>query len=171
MMLYHPFCSCFPKKELLCCEVTILKELYMKLPTLLKKRIIIDTSIASLAIVLFLLAIVCFSDINMALPFLLLSVILIVKTAVLFYNCIAGNYLEIKGICSDVEKTHFRKRVKSITVKAEDKKLKLRAHYSIKNISIGDPLIVYISKKTSLHNQNGIYIANEYYGVSLDKED
>lgn len=171
MMLYLRFCFCCPKSESLCCEVIFLKDMYMKLPMLLKKRIMVDTSIAFLAIILFFVVIICFSDINLALPFLILSVFSIVKTAVLFYNCIAGNYLEIKGICSDVEKTHFRKRVKSITVKAEDKKLKLRAHYSIKNISIGDPLIVYISKKTSLHNQNGIYIANEYYGVSLDKED
>jgi len=143
----------------------------MKLPQLLKKRIALNILIATLAVVLFFIVIFCFSDVVLALPCLILSVLLIVKTAILFYNCIAGNYLEIKGVCSDVEKTPFRRRVKSITVKAEDKKLKLNAHYSIKNISIGDAITVYISKKSPLYNQNGTYIANEFYGVSVDKEE
>lgn len=107
----------------------------------------------------------------LALPCLILSVLLIVKTAIMFYNCIAGHYLEIKGVCSDVEKTPFRRRIKTITVKAEDKKLKLNAHYSIKNVNTGDTLTVYMSKKSPLYNQNGIYIANEFYGVSVDKEE
>ena len=171
MRLYTHFCSYFQKRELLCCEVIFLKELYMKLPTLLKKQIALNVSAATLAIILFFIVIFCFSDVVLALPCLILSVLLIVKTAILFYNCIAGNYLEINGVCSDVEKTPFRKRIKSITLKAEDKKLKLNAHYSIKNICIGDALTVYISKQTSLYNQNGIYIANEFYGVSVDKEE
>ena len=134
MRLYTHFCSYFQKRELLCCEVIFLKELYMKLPTLLKKQIALNVSAATLAIILFFIVIFCFSDVVLALPCLILSVLLIVKTAILFYNCIAGNYLEIKGVCSDVEKTPFRKRIKSITLKAEDKKLKLNAHYSKKNI-------------------------------------
>ncbi len=164
-------CSSFQKRELLCCEVIFLKELYMKLPALLRKHITINILAASLAVILFFIVIFCFSDIVLALPCLILSVLLIVKTAVLFYNCIAGNYLEIKGVCSDVEKTPFRRRVKSIIVKAEDKKLKLNAHYSIKNVNIGDALTVYMSKKSPLYNQNGIYIADEFYGVSVDKEE
>ena len=164
-------CSSFQKRELLCCEVIFLKELYMKLPLLLKRRVAINCLIAMLAIILFFIVIFCFSDVVLALPCLILSVLLIVKTAILFYNCIAGNFLEIKGVCSDVEKTPFRRRVKSITLKAEDKKLKLNAHYSIKNISVGDNMTVYISKRTPLYNQNGTYIANEFYGVSVDKEE
>lgn len=143
----------------------------MKLPLLLKKHIAINCLIATFAVILFFVVIFCFSDIVLALPCLILSVLLIVKTAIMFYNCIAGNFLEIKGVCSDVEKTPFRKRVKSITVKAEDKKLKLNAHYSIKNISIGDAITVYISKKSPLYKQDGTYIANEFYGVSVDKEE
>ena len=164
-------CSSFQKRELLCCEVIFLKELYLKLPQLLKKHIAINFLIAMLAVILFFIVIFCFSDVVLALPCLILSVLLIVKTAILFYNCIAGNFLEIKGVCSDVEKTPFRRRVKSITVKAEDKKLKLNAHYSIKNISAGDNITVYISKRTPLYNQNGVYIANEFYGASVDKEE
>lgn len=143
----------------------------MKLPLLLKRHIAINCLIATLAVIFFFIVIFCFSDVVLALPCLILSALLIVKTAILFYNCIAGNFLEIKGVCSDVEKTPFRRRVKSITVKAEDKKLKLNAHYSIKNISVGDTLTVYISKKTPLYNQNGAYVTNEFYGVSVDKEE
>lgn len=143
----------------------------MKLPALLKKRIATNFLIATIAILLFFIMIFCFSDVVLALPCLILSVLLIVKTAILFYNCIAGNYLEIKGVCSEVEKTPFRRRVKSITVKAEDKKLKLNAHCSIKNIGIGDAITVYISQKSPLYYKNGTYVANEFYGVSVVEEE
>ena len=143
----------------------------MRLPQLLRRHIAVNIIIATFAVLLFFVVIFCYSDVVLALPSLILSILLIVKTAIIFYNCIAGNYLEIKGTCSGVEKSAFRKRIKSITVSAEDKKLKLNRHYSIKNISIGDAITVYISKKSPLYNQNGTYIANEFYGVSVDKEE
>ena len=148
-----------------------LKELYMNLPTLLKKRIAINVSVAALAFILFFIVGFSFLDIKLALPCLFFTAILIVKAAILFYNCITGNYLEIKGVCSEVEKTLLSKRIKSITLYTEDKKLKLNTYYSIKNINVGDCIIVYISKKSPLYNQNGFYIANEFYGITVDKED
>ncbi len=95
---------------------------------------------------------------------------MIVKAAFLFYNCIAGNYIEITGICSDVEKTTIRKKVKYVILRAEDKKLKLNTHYNLKNICVGDALTVYISKKASLYYKDGMYIANEFYGVVVNDD-
>ena len=117
------------KKEKDCDAVMFLKELYRDLPYILKKKIVIHAAIALLAMILLLVISFCFSEIILMLPCLFLSGLMIVKAAFLFYNCVAGNYIEITGICSDVEKTTIRKKVKYVILRAEDKKLKLNTHY------------------------------------------
>lgn len=158
------------KKEKDCDVVMLLKELYRDLPYILKKKIVIHAAIALLAMILLLVISFCFSDIILMLPCLLLSGLMIVKAAALFYNCIAGNYIEITGICSDVEKTTIRKKVKYVILRAEDKKLRLNIHCNLKNICVGDALTVYISKKAPLYHKDGMYIANEFYGVAVNDD-
>lgn len=143
----------------------------MRLPGILKKHIFVHASIAIIAIFLFFITVILVSDLIFALPCMLFGIFMIVKGTILFYNCIVGNYLEIKGVCTDVEKTGFRKKIKSLTIKAEDKLLKLSVHYSLKNVSIGDNITVYISKKTQLYYKDGSYIAGDFYAVSVEKEE
>lgn len=96
---------------------------------------------------------------------------MIVKGTILFYNCIEGRYLEIKGVCCDVEVTGFRKKIKSITIKTEDKFLKLLVHYRLKKIYVGDNLTVYMSNKTQLFYTEGKYITGNYYAITAAKEE
>lgn len=142
----------------------------MRLPGILKKHIFVHASIAIFAIFLFFITVILTSDLIFALPCMLFCIFMIVKGTILFYNCIVGNYLEIKGVCTDVEKTGFRKKIKSLTIKAEDKLLKLSVHYSLKNVSIGDNITVYMSKKTQLYYKDGSYIAGDFHAVSVEKE-
>lgn len=148
-----------------------LKELYMNLPVTLKKQVALHIGISALSIILLFLVAILFQDIVLALPCMLFSAFVIVKGAILFYNCIVGNYLEITGVCSDVEITGFRKRVKSITLKAENKLLKLPIHYKLKNVNVGDHLIVYMSKQTRVYYKDGNYIADNFYGISIESEE
>ena len=148
-----------------------MKELYLNMPRILKKHVIVHTGIALTALILFFIVIFCSADIILALPCFFLSALMIVKNVILFYNYIMGNYIEIKGVCSEVGRTSVRKRIKSITIKAEDKKLCLNIHNNIKNISAGDALSVYISKRAPLYYNDGIYIANDFYGISVQKEE
>lgn len=101
---------------------------------------------------------------------MLFSVFMIVKSAALLYNCIEGNYLEIKGVCSDVEVTTFRKRIKALTLKAENKVLKIPIRFRLKGTDVGDTITVYLSKKARLYYTDGSYIANDIYALIATKE-
>ena len=169
MNLWRHLCCCLAKKELLCCEVIVLKELYMHLPVTLKKQISIYVGIALLSTLLFFIVVIFSKDLVLALPCMLFSIFMIIKAVSLFYTCIVGNYIEIKGVCSDVEIVGFRKKVKSITLKAENKLLKLPIHYKLKNVNIGDNLTVYMSKHTKLYYKDDNYIAGAFYGIHVEK--
>lgn len=147
-----------------------LKELYLKLPEALKKQIVLQASTAILAFFLFFIVIIFCKDMILALPCMLFSVFMIVKSTVLFYNCIEGNYLEIKGVCSGVEITTIRKRIKSLTIKAENKVLKVPIRFRLKGTNVGDTITVYLSKKAQLYYNNGSYIANDIYALTATKE-
>lgn len=142
----------------------------MKLPEELKKKIVLQVAMSVLAFFLFFIVIIFFKDMLLALPCMLFSVFMIVKSAVLFYNCIVGNYLEIKGVCSGVEVTTFRKRIKSLTIKAENKVLMFPVHFRLKGTNVGDTITVYLSKKAQLYYNNGIYTANDIYALTVSKE-
>ena len=148
-----------------------LKELYLNLPTVLKKQIVLHTGIAILSIVLFIIIAIFFADLIFAIPCIIIGGFAIVKGVILFYNCIERNSLEINGVCYDVEITGFRKKVKSVTIKTEDKFLKLLVHYRLKNIHVGDNLTVYMSNKTQLFYTEGTYITGNYYAITVEKEE
>lgn len=156
---------------MLCCEVILLKKLYMDLPDILKKQFALHIGIAILALFLFFITFVLADDLVLAFPCMLFCIFMIVKGTILFYNCIMGNCLEIKGICCNVERTGFRKKIKALTVKSENKLLKIPMHYSLKNVSIGDNITVYMSKKTQLYYKDNSYITGNFYAVSVEKEE
>ena len=142
----------------------------MQLPEELKKQIVLQTALSILAFFLFFIVLIFFKNLILALPCMLFSVFMIVKGAVLFYNCIAGNYLKVKGVCSGVRVTAFRKRIKSLTIKAENKILLVPVRFRLKGANIGDTITVYLSKKAQLYYNNGIYTANDIYALTVTKE-
>ena len=147
-----------------------LKELYLKLPEALKKNIALQMATAILALFVFFIVVIFSNDMILALPCMLFSVFMIVKSSTLFYNCIVGNYLEIKGVCSDVEVTTLRRRIKSLTIKAENKVLRVPINFRLKGTKVGDTITVYLSKKAQLYYDNGSYIANNIYALTYAKE-
>lgn len=147
-----------------------MKDLYNKLPEILKRHISWQAVLSVVALLLFFIVIIIFKDILLALPCILFSAIMIVKSTVLLYNCAVGNYLEIKGVCSDVEVTTFRRRVKSLTIKAEEKILTIPIYFRLRGINVGDTITVYLSKKARLYYNNGIYTANDIYTLTVLKE-
>lgn len=147
-----------------------LKDLYLKLPEALKKNIALQAATSVIALFLFFVVVIFSNDMILALPCMLFSVFMIVKSSTLFYNCIEGNYLEIKGVCSDVEVTTLRRRIKSLTIKAENKVLRVPINFRLKGTKIGDTITVYLSKKAQLYYDNGSYIANDIYALTATKE-
>lgn len=136
----------------------------------MKKQIVLQSATAIFVLFLFFVVIILCRDIILALPCMLFSVFMIVKSAALLYNCIEGNYLEIKGVCSDVEVTTFRKRIKALTLKAENKVLKIPIRFRLKGTDVGDTITVYLSKKARLYYTDGSYIANDIYALIATKE-
>ena len=69
-----------------------------------------------------------------------------------------------------MEVTTFTRRIKSLTLQAENKVLKVPINFRLKGTKIGDTVTVYLSKKAQLYYDNGSYIANDIYALIATKE-
>ena len=144
-----------------------MKEMYLTLPEPLKKQIIAHLTMSFTALCFFFMIMVFCREFILAAPCLIFGVFVAIKSIHLFLNCISGNYLEINGICSKVEITGFRKRIKSISVAAENKTLKIPAQFLIKKPQKGNQVTLYLSKKAKLYYSEGSYIANDIYALHI----
>ena len=146
-----------------------MKEKFKQLPQALQKQIIYRFLIGGVFVALFFIILICFRDFYLYIPALFFALFLIVNGAVLFYNCIKGDYLCVEGVCKSIELTNFRKRIKSIYVNVGDNTLRIVIKQRLKNVAVGDTIVVYLAEKTPVYDQDGGYMINSYHALEISK--
>lgn len=147
-----------------------MKEQLMKLPKAIQKQIMIKLVGGVLFLFLFIIILACFGDLYFCLPCLLLSGFLFVNGGRLFYNGANGNYICIGGICETIEKSGIRKRIRSISLTFEQNRIRIPIWQRMKTLSVGDTVIVYVSDKTPVYEQEEGYVICSYYALETKKE-
>ena len=71
---------------------------------------------------------------------------MIVNGGLLLYNSTEGNFISVRGVCRQVEAAGIRKRIKNIYIDTEPYTLKLPVRQRIRNLNMGDTIIVYLSE-------------------------
>lgn len=146
-----------------------MKEAYMKLPDALKKEIWIRLILGIIFLFLFVALGLADEEIYLYLTSLLFGIFFFIKSAELFLTSILGKYICVQGICQQIETTGFRKRIKSICIKLEIGTLKIMIHRKIKDVAIGDMVVVYLSDKSPVYEQDGKYMISNYYTLKIEK--
>lgn len=143
---------------------------FNKLPKIIQNQIIIRIAAGIVFFVLFFIILICFLDKYFYLPCLLFSAFLLVNGGVLFYNCVSGNYISIEGVCESVEKFGIRRRIRSISIRVDNNKVKIPIRQRMKSLSVGDTVIAYVSDKTPVYEHDAGYMICSYYALEIKKE-
>lgn len=146
-----------------------MKEKFKQLPQALQKQIIYRFLFGGIFLALFFIILICFRDYYLYIPAIFFALFLIVNGAFLLYNCIKGDYLCVEGICKRVEVTGFRKRIKSIYADVGDNTLRIMIKQRLKNVAVGDTIVVYLAEKTPVYDQDGGYMINSYHALEISK--
>lgn len=149
-----------------------MKEWFMQVPEALQKRIMICFAIAVLFIILFFVTLFGFGDLYLYSPCLFFAILFIISTIWLLYNSIKSNYVSVSGVCTHIEVSPIRKRIKSIILEYEDetpKQLTIPIRERMKRLAVGDTVIVYLSKKAPVYNRDGGYLIYSYYAIEIRK--
>lgn len=147
-----------------------MKDMFKQLPAALQKQIVLRLAIGAGFFVLFLIVQFGMGDIYFSLPCVVFGGVMIVNGGLLLYNSTKGNFISVRGVCSQVETAGIRKRIKNIYIDTEPYTLKLLVRRRIRNLSIGDTIIVYLSEKAPVYEQDNGYMICSYYVLEIRKE-
>lgn len=147
-----------------------MKDKFKRLPDALQKQVVLRLAIGVGFFILFLIVQFCMGDICFSLPCVLFGGVMIVNGGLLFYNSTKGNFISVRGVCTQIERTGMRKRIRSLYIDTEPYTLKLPVCQRIKNLDKGDTIIVYLSEKTPVYEQDNGYMICSYYALEIRKE-
>lgn len=146
-----------------------MKEKFYHLPKPLQKQVLIQ--LAAGAVFLFLMVVIfaCFRDSYFALPCTLLSGYLLINGGRVFYHGYQGEYVRIRGICKEIETVGIRKRIKSIRITFDGYSVRILVRQRMKKLVVGDTVIVYLSEKAPVYEQDGGYMICSYDTMETEK--
>ena len=148
-----------------------MRERFKQLPEALQKQVLTRFGIGVLFLLLFLIIVFCFRDLYLSLPCLLFAGFLIASGGCLFYNGLMGKYVRIQGICNQVETTGIRKRIRYIYITMEQSIVKLPVRQRMKNLAVGDTIIIYLSDREPVYEQDNGYLVCSYFALERRKEE
>lgn len=147
-----------------------MKDKFKRLPDALQKQVALRLAIGAGFFVLFLVVQFCMGDIYFSLPCVVFGGVMIVNGGLLFYNGTEGNFISVRGVCRQIETTGIRKRIRNLYIDTEPYILKLPVRQRIRNLDKGDTIIVYLSEKTPVYEQDNGYMICSYYALEIRKE-
>lgn len=146
-----------------------MKEKLNMLPKSLQKQVLIRLAAGAVFLLLMIVIFIYSRDLYFALPCALLSGYLLINGSWLFYHGYHGEYVRIRGICEEIETVGLRKRIKSIRIAFDGYSVRIPVHQRIKRLAVGDTVIVYLSEKTPVYEQDGGYMICGYDALETEK--
>lgn len=143
-----------------------MKELFKSIPKPLQKEIFLRLVGMILGIFLFILFLILYKDWRFWLPCVILSVMCLASAGTLFFRCVYGKYVVVEGVCTDIDKTLIRKRVKAIHIRNDQFSIKIVNAKRIRNLSIGDTVIVYVAENSAVYDVDGVKVICYYLAMT-----
>ena len=147
-----------------------MKDGFKRLPQALQRQVVIRLAAGAGFILMFLAVQLGLGDIYLSLPCLFFGGVMIVNGSLLFYNGVKGNFIRVQGVCRQVETAGIRKRIRNICIGTELYTIKMPIRHRIRNLDKGDTVIVYLSEKTPVYEQENGYMVCSYYALEIGKE-
>lgn len=135
-----------------------MKEKFLSIPASLQKQILMRLAGSGIGIVTLLLVLSSQSDWRLLLPCFALIVFCAISAATLYNRCIQNRYVAVTGSCVEIERTVWRRRIKTLYLRTDKHSIKLVGARPIRNLVVGDLLTVYITDNTSVYEVDGCQV-------------
>ncbi len=84
----------------------------------------------------------------------------------LFPDWASGNCICLRGTCSAIEKTLFRRRTAAIYVSLEGRIIMIRPTFPVPSVHTGDTVAIYLSRLFPVYERDGLQVIPRYYALS-----
>ena len=143
-----------------------MKEKYKQIPQPLRKQILLRCAGAGLALAMLLFVLVYSRDWRFFIPCVVAAVLCIASAALLFNRCVRGKYVVITGICTEIERTSIRKRIKALHLQTEEHHVRLVGVRGLRSLSVGETLSLFVADNTPVYSVEGSNVICNYITLS-----
>lgn len=146
-----------------------IRKKYQVLPQPLKKQILLRMGATMICFILFTLSAAISRDWYLGVSFLLVGLVSGIAGTVLFVQAEQGSYVVVEGVCQKIELTTFRRKPKTVHLSAREHNIRVHLHHYLKNVEIGDEIIIYIAASLPVYREDGCEIVNGYLAMEIRK--
>ena len=144
-----------------------LREQFFALPEPLRRVLVFRLLAALISAILFIVCMIISPGIRLAIPPLISMVYSLFAGSVLFSDWASGNCICLRGTCSAIEKTLFRRHTATIYISLEDRIIMVRPTFPIPTVQVGDTVAIYLSRHFPVYERDGVQVISRYYALSV----
>ena len=148
-------------------KLSSLREQFFSLPEPLRRVLVFRLLAALISAILFIACMIISPGIRLAIPPLISMVYSLFAGSVLFSDWASGNCICLRGTCSAIEKTLFRRRTAAMYVSLEGRIIMIRPTFPVPSVHTGDTVAIYLSRHFPVYERDGVQVISRYYALSV----
>ena len=146
-----------------------MRKKFQSFPQALQKQILFRLAAGILSLLAFMVIAIMYRDIYLCVSFLLFALVFGAAGSLLYLQVEKGDYVVVKGICQQIERTTLKRRVKAVYFSMEPHTIKVQLRHRTKAINTGDGITVYVSGKMPVYEEDGCKLLNGYLAMEIKK--
>ena len=136
-----------------------MKQSFNQIPGPHRKVITFRFITCGVAVLMLFWVLVILRDWKFAIPCAAVAIVFFVAELQLLGDCSDNQYITLNGICLEVERTGFRKRIKTLCMKCGDHTVRFpNPEFYSKSLKIGDTVEIYVSCKAPVYEVDGYQV-------------
>ena len=148
-------------------KLSSLREQFFSLPEPLRRVLVFRLLAALISAILCFICCFFAPGIRLAIPPLISMVYSLFAGSVLFSDWASGNCICLRGTCSAIEKTLFRRRTAAMYVSLEGRIIMIRPTFPVPSVHTGDTVAIYLSRHFPVYERDGVQVISRYYALSV----
>ena len=143
-----------------------MKDIFLAFPEPLRKQILLQCAGGGFGIAMFLILLVYGRDWYFLFPCAALVIVSLSGATSLYDRCRQERYVTIEAACTEITRTPFRRRIKSLYLRSEQYTIKLVGVRNICGLAVGDTLTLYVSDNAAIYEMDGSMVLCSYLALS-----
>ena len=145
-----------------------MKQPFRQYPQILQKQIILRLASGVAALVMTAFLWLHNGGLELILPVICFAAAMLIGARLLYVRCADKSYVVIRGICTQIDHTGIRRRLKDIYVQEAQFTVRLvRPAIRISSIRVGDPITIYLAEDAPVYEMEGCKAV--YHPLAVEK--
>ena len=133
-----------------------MKDKFRQFPQVLQKQILIRLTAGIVSLMMLVIILLYRGSLELMFPCIGFSALFFISALLLYIRCDEGRYVVIQGICTEIDKTGIRRKVKDIYIKGDQFTIRIaRPTMKLRNLNVGDRITIYLTDNTPVYEMDG----------------